>query len=297
MEAPYKISDRRAIQIHSFLKKPLPHLQHLILDLGCLSGARCIYSSSHMPALESLTIIYTKDIWLWENMALLAKTQPRRLVLTSYTYVPVENVSSFIGAFSHRQGPLPCLELRDMDVKLDYHRYEKPPLPTPEEFSEDFRIAELKIANVSWYRHVSKRRKSERRGWCRTGWDLFGPICDAADVVRVSVRDGAERYKEDFFERPVRDLDIDGNSITGETDSDRSTTEDGIEYDSDSTNEDEDKNENGDKDEDEDEDEDNDEDGDGDGNGDRVVGEVAWSRADMALRRSYATASWSYRGD
>ncbi|KAI4954627.1 hypothetical protein J4E86_005937 [Alternaria arbusti] len=196
-------------------------------------------------------------------MALLAKTQPRRLVLTSYTYVPVENVSSFIGAFSHRQGPLPCLELRDMDVKLDYHRYEKPPLPTPEEFSEDFRIAELKIANVSWYRHVSKRRKSERRGWCRT----------------------------------VRDLDIDGNSITGETDSDRSTTEDGIEYDSDSTNEDEDKNENGDKDEDEDEDEDNDEDGDGDGNGDRVVGEVAWSRADMALRRSYATASWSYRGD
>jgi len=120
---------------------------------------------------------------------------------------------------------------------------------------------------------------------------LFGPICDAADVVRVSVRDGAERYKEDFLERPDGDLDIEGNSMDDETDEDCSTTEDGIEYDSDSTNEGEDENEDGD----EDEDEDNDEDGDGDGNGDRVVDEVAWSWADMALRRSYAMASWSYK--
>ena len=196
-------------------------------------------------------------------MALLAKTQPRWLVLTSYTYVPRENVFSFVGAFSHRQGPLPCLELGGMDVKLDYHRDEEPSLPALEEFSEEFRIAGLKIANVTWYRHVSTRRKSERRGWCRTGWDVFGAICDAADVVRVSVRDGAERYKEDFFERPDGDLDIDGNSMDDGTDSDRSTTEDGIEYDSESTHEDED------EDEDQDEDEENDEDGDGDGDGDR----------------------------
>ena len=170
MKAPYEIDDRRPIKISPFLAKPLPHLQHLILDLGCLPGDEGISSLSQMPALESLTIIYTQDIWPDENMALLAKTQPRRLVLTSYTYVPRENVFRFVGAFSHRQGPLPCLELRGMDVILDYHRDEQPVLPETGMFSEDFRIAELKIANVTWYRHVSKRRKSERRGWCRTGW-------------------------------------------------------------------------------------------------------------------------------
>ena len=216
VSAPYEISYRGRIKLSPFLAKPLPHLRHLVLDLGCLRYGAGISSSTRMPVLESLTIVYTtfhnnseRNVGPWPegNLDLLAKTQPRRLVLTSYRYItrevhePREKILAIVRAFSHRQGPLPCLELRDMDVELDYHRDERPMPADTWKFPGGFRIAELKIANVTWYRHVIHRGRSERRGWCETGWELFPQICDASDVVRVRVYDGSEPIEECFLER------------------------------------------------------------------------------------------------
>ena len=262
---------RGQIRLSPFFAKPLPHLQHLVLDLGCLRYGTGISSSTQMPVLESLTIVYTtfhnnseRNVGPWpeENLDLLAKTQPRRLVLTSYRYLtswlhePREKILAIVRAFSHRQGPLPCLELRDMDVELDYHRDERPMPADTWKFSEDFRIAEFKIANVTWHRHVIHRDSSERRGWCKTGWELFPQICDESDVVRVRVCDESELIEESFLERPYEDLHIDGNSTDHDTETDRSTTEDGFDDSDRSTDEDEDDDEDEDEDDDEDEDED-----------------------------------------
>ncbi|KAI4925638.1 hypothetical protein J4E85_007517 [Alternaria conjuncta] len=98
-----------------------------------------------------------------------------------------------------------------MDVELDYHRDERPMPADTWKFPGDFRIAELKIANVTWYRHVIHRGRSERRG------------CTDHD-----------------------------------TETDRSTTEDGFDDSDRSTDEDEDDDEDDDQDEDEDDDHDND---------------------------------------